>query len=87
MTLRQQEQADDDNQEQDTEVESKSVVNDIKSHTIAIVDYTEQLDIERIGPRQRSKTIATSGREPRSGRCYLLSRPTTRHSGVDLDRG
>ena len=35
--------------EQDTEVETKSMANDIKSHKSAVADFTEQLNIERTG--------------------------------------
>ena len=62
VKLRQQEHADDDNEEtyclhnvgQDTDVDSKSVAIDIKSHASAVTDFTEQLNIARTG-RQRGQ--------------------------------
>ena len=58
-----QEQADDDTEETylpsaairtQTEVESKFVVHDMKRHSNAITDFTEQLSIDRTG-RQRGQ--------------------------------
>ena len=72
VRLRQQEQADDDNQrallseqrELNTAFESKPVANDIKSQTSVITAFTEQLNIERTG-RQCSQGNEDQVRRPR----------------------
>ena len=62
--------------ELDTEVESKSVANDIKSHTSAVADFTEQLNIQRTG-RQRGQGSEDLARRPQRVKRPWVAQPRT----------
>ena len=75
VMLRQQKHADDDNQEahylndvgQDTDVDSKPIAIDIKSHASAVTDFMDA----SVAKATKTNTITTSGREQRTLRSKI----------------